>query len=135
MEQANPPVSLFDLTNKFEGIPETDIFKCINGLKELGWIDEVRRFTWDISEKAIAQSIEVDEGERQQRVHRASEHIQTKADLKEAKKMLKHYPATRLIAKVVFFISIGLSGLLLRKWLMKQIHKIKVEIKEKTYHL
>lgn len=117
MEGANRPVSLVDLTTYFDGVPQLEIFKCITSLKEMGWIDEVRRFTWDISEKAIAQSKEVAEGERQQRIHRASEQVQTKADLKEAKNMLKHYPATKLMVKVIFVISIGLLGLIVRKWI------------------
>jgi hypothetical protein len=117
IEQENRPVSLFDLITHFESVPEMEIFGCITSLKEAGWIEEVRRFTWDITEKAIAQSKDVAEGERQQRIHRASEQVQTKAELKDAKKMLKHYPATKFMVKAIFVISLGLVGLILRKWI------------------
>lgn len=117
IEGANGPVSLADITAHFDGVPQPEIFKCITSLKVAGWIYEVRRFTWDISEKAIAHSNEVTEGERQQQIHNASEQIQTKADLKEAKSMLKHYPASKLMVKIIFVISVGLLGLIIRKWI------------------
>lgn len=105
------------LTSRFDSVPEKEIFKCLTSLKKAGWIEEVRQFMWDISEKAIAQSKEVIEEERQQRIHNDSVQVQTKADLKGAKNMLTHYPATKLMVKVVFFISIGLLGLIIRKWI------------------
>jgi hypothetical protein len=117
IEQANGNVSEADITIQFEGVPRSEIYKCINALKEAGWIVETRRFTWDISEKAIAHSKEVVEGERQEQIQNKAKYSRAKVDLKHAKEMLQRYPAIKLMSTVVLFISIGLSVLIVRKWI------------------
>lgn len=116
VEQANGPVSFADMSVQFENVPQVDILKCIASLKEAGWLVEVGRFLWDLSEKSITQSLDVIEGERQERIYNKAKYERTKIKLQFAQKKLKYYPATRWAAGIVFLISIGLTFLIIRKW-------------------
>ena len=116
IEQVGRPVSMADMTAHFNDVPQINILRCIASLKEAGWLLEVEQFVWDLSEKSRIQSNEIIEGERQERIYNIAKHKRTKIELQQALKRLRYYPATKWTAGIVFVIAIGLTVLIVRKW-------------------
>jgi hypothetical protein len=117
IEQVGRPVSMADMTAHFSDVPQIDILRCIASLKEAGWLFEVEQFVWDLTEKSKIQSNKTIEGERQEKIQSLAKHKRTKIELQQALKKLRHYPATKWTAGIVFVIAIGLTVLIVRKWI------------------